>query len=64
MPNPASLLLTAIVSLAIGAGGTYALVRVSSTCSVTQTTRAPAPPPVIDHFMDAPAPRVGGGPRY
>jgi hypothetical protein len=63
MSSPASLLLTAVVSLAIGAGGTYALVRVEATCNIAKAA-APTVPPVTGHFFDAPAPAPDWSKRY
>ncbi len=59
MTHIVSLLLTAAVSLSVGAGGTYALMRVSATCA-----QAPVPQETPSHFFDAPLPSPTGGPRY
>jgi len=62
MNTTSKILLTAMLSLATGAGATYyATVRAVATCSVTQAALAL---PTVDHFMDAPAPRIGGGASY
>jgi hypothetical protein len=56
------LLLTAAVSLAVGAGGTYATIHVTATCDMAQVQSTPPLQP--SHFFDAPAPPPTGGPRY
>lgn len=60
MLNTASkLLLTAVVSLAAGAGGTYVTVHIAATCDVAEV--APGPP---SRFMDARPLPTSGWPKY
>jgi len=62
MLTTSKLLLTAFVSLAAGAGGTYAALHVTATCTIAQAK--PAPPDQLSHFFDAPLPPPTGGPGY
>ncbi len=63
MTNTVRLLLTAVVSLTIGAGGAYSVLRVNATCSVVSAPAAAANDS-FRNFMAEPPDRVGGGPRY
>jgi hypothetical protein len=59
MSNPINLVLTAVVSLAVGVGGTYATIHVTATCDPV-----PAQPTAPSRFFDTPLLPTNGYPKY
>jgi hypothetical protein len=55
------ILMTALLSLIIGAGGTYAIVRVSATCSLVQQ---PQTEDGLAKFLAPPRLPFSGNPSY